>query len=346
MKKVISLITILLAAMLLTACSTVYVPQENINLNYNNLSAGNSSYWLEKDGCYYSNDSQEELHYIMKTEKGNTSFDTTSPYGRTYLQGYGDFIYYVRAQGEDIEDNFYAYDIYQYSIPSKTSTFITSADNFDTFFADATHIYIINGQENFNGYRYTADVISLETLELITQIPDIYACGMRNQAFTYLKDTKDGFEIFEYSPKTNKSQKTAGFTLPITQGIEIYQAVNFTSEVMMLESHLTESEVSKILIYNFKSEELKTIDLPYCPIEIVAYENHAFCTMDDWENGKFYLYSLDLNTFELLQLGKIHEDKSLFVTSDKDVYLCGWDDEIIHYNLDGTKEQVLVKEKK
>ncbi len=346
MKKTVSLIAILLATVLLTACSTVYVPQENINLNYNNLSAGSCSYWLENDSCYSFVETIEKNGYQEKTEVGNTIFAETNPYGATSIQNYEDTVYYTVTQGEEIWDEFTNIDIYQYNKETQSNTFITSVSTLDKFFADANQIYVIYGQENFNGYRYIADVISLETKELITQIPDIYTCGMRNGIFTYLKDTQDGFEIFEYYPNTNKSQKIASFTLPITQGIEIYQTVNFTSKILILESTLSETYASQILVYNFKNQELKTIDAPYSLEEIIAYENHAFCILGDWEADKYYLYSLNLETCELLQLGRIGDDKSLFVTSDEDVYLCGWDDEIVHYNLDGTKEQVLKKAKK
>ncbi len=343
MKKSISLIAILLAAMLLTACSTVYVPQQNINLNYNNLSAGEFYYWLENDYVIYSDTDQDyEYKYFIKTEKENTPLSSKETASWEAVQAYGSYIYYSVAADEN-EENYDTADIYRYDTATKNETYIASSPYFNNFFADNTYLYLINTQENFNGTCYSADVISLETKELITQIPDIYTCGMRNGIFTYLKDTQDGFEIFEYYPNTNKSQKIAGFTLPIINDITIYQTVNFTSQVMILESYLTETEASQILIYDFNSGNLKTIDPPYSLEEIIAYENHAFCILWDWETDKYYLYSLDLKTYELLQLGRIGGDKSLFVTSDEDVYLCSWDDEIVHYNLDGTKEQVLVK---
>lgn len=346
MKKIFSLICVLLAICLLTACTTVYVPQENINLNYNNLSAGDSSFWLENDYVIYSDINEDfEYNYFIKNSQGNTPISSKETSSWEVMQAYGNAIYYS-VLTEEGDENYDAADVYRYDTTTKTETYLASSTYFQNFFVNNSYLYLINIQDNFNKTCYSADVISLETQETVTQISDIYTCGMRNGRFTFLKDTENGFEIFEYLPKTNESQKIGTVTLPITNDITIHETINFTNEVMILESFLTKSNASQILIYEFKSGAIKTIDTPYNLDEIIAYENNAFCILNDWEANKYFLYSLDLQTHQLLQLGKIHEDKSLFVTSDKDVYLCGWDDEIIHYNLDGTKEQVLVKEKK
>lgn len=348
MKKILSLICVLLAICLLTACTnTLYVPQKNISLNYNNLSAGNYSNWLENDFLVYSERGHlGEYIYRLKTENDNPLLSST-PIGSTEIvQTYKDYIYYT-VRGNSTQNDYYENtDIVQYDTTTQTGTYITTASNLSEFFADATHLYLMRWQEKFNETYYVLDVISLETQEIIAQISDVYTCGMRNGVFTFLKDTENGFEVFEYHPQTKKSEKIATITLPITNDITIHETINFTNEVMILEAFLTESNASQILIYEFISGALKTIDTPYDLDEIIAYENNAFCILSDWEADKYFLYSLNLDTFELLQLGRIGDDKSLFVTSDEDVYLCGWDDEIVHYNLDGTKEQVLVKEKK
>lgn len=345
MKKIICLVCILLTVVLLTACSTVYVPQENINLNYNNLSAGDFYYWLENDYVIYSDTNKDyEYTYFMKTDKENVPLSSKETAAWETVQVYGSYIYYSVAVDEN-EENYDAADIYRYDTAAKTETYIATASYFSNFFVDASYLYLVNSQENFNGTCYSTNIISLETQETVTQISDIYTCGMRNGNFTYLKDTKDGFEIFEYLLKTNKSQKIGTVTLPVTTNINIHETVNFTSQNMILEAAFTESDVSQILIYNFNDGTLKTIDTPYFLCEIIAYDNHAFCMLDDWDSNKYYLYSLNLETFELLQLGRIGGDKSLFVTSDEDVYLCGWD-EIVRYNLDGTKEKALLKSKK
>ncbi len=346
MKKSISLIAILLAMILLTACTTVYVPQENINLNYNNLSAGDFYYWLENDYVIYSDSNKGyEYTYFMKTDKENVQLSSKGTAAWEVVQAYGNTIYYS-VMAEENEDNYDAADIYRYDTVAKTESYIASSPYFQNFFVNDSYLFLISIQDNFNGTCYSTDVISLETQETVTQISDIYTYGMRNGNFTYLKDTKDGFDIFEYLPKTNESKKIGTVTLPITTDITIYETVNFTQELMLLESFLTETETPQILVYEFNSGTLKTLDTPYAIEEMIAYKNHAFCVLADWDANKYYLYSLDLKTFELLQLGRIGDDKSLFVTSDEDVYLCGWDDEIVHYNLDGTKEKVLKKAEK
>lgn len=345
MKKIICLVCIFLTVVLLTACSTVYVPQENINLNYNNLSAGDFYYWLENDYVIYSDTNKDyEYTYFMKTDKENVQLSSKETAAWETVQVYGSYIYYSVATDEN-EENYDAADIYRYDTAAKTETYIATASYFSNFFVDASYLYLVNSQENFNGTCYSTNIISLETQETVTQISDIYTCGMRNGNFTYLKDTQEGFEIFEYLPKTNQSKKIGTVALPITNDITVYKTVNFTHKVMILESLLAETFTSQILIYEFNSGTLKTIDTPYALDGMIAYENHAFCILSDWDSNKHYLYSLDLETYQLLQLGRIGGDKSLFVTSDEDVYLCGWD-EIVRYNLDGTKEQVLVKTEK
>ena len=348
MKKIFSLICVLLAICLLTACTTVYVPQENINLNYNNNSGGYCPFWLENDYFVYSDaDDNFKYKYFIKDQNQNKMISQKEADSMEKVQAYGNMIYYAVYEETDqgVLDTSY---IYQYNRITNTETYIASTHYFETFFVDGQYLYLVASQENFNEYHYITDVISLETREIITQIPDIYVCGMRKGVFTYLKDTKDGFDIFEYHPQTEKTEKIADFPLPITKNITIHPVVNFTSNAIILDATLSQNEVSQILIYNFKEDSLKTIDPPYTVDTIVAYENHAFCSLTDYEDYKTYLYSLNLDTFELLQLGRIGEDKSLFVTSDEDVYLCSnWDGiEIIHYNLDGTKEKVLINSSK
>ncbi len=348
MKKIISLVCVLLTLTLLTACTTVYVPQENISLNYNNNSGGSSFFWLENDYFIYSDIDDDLIYkYFIKDQNLTQVLSQKETASVEEVQSYGNFIYYAVYEEND-QGNYDSCEIYQYNRTTETETYIASAGYFETFFVDEQYLYLISTQENFNGYCSVADIISLETRETITQIPDIFVSGMRNGVFTYLKDTKDGFEVFEYHPQTEKSQKIADFSLPLTKNITIHQVVNFTSNAIILESTLSQSEASQILIYNFEKDTLKTIDPPYSVDTVVAYENHAFCGLTDYEDCKTYLYSLNLDTCELLQLGRIGDDKSLFVTSDEDVYLCSnWDGaEIVHYNLDGTKEQVLKKAEK
>lgn len=347
MKKLVSVISLLLMSVcLLTACSSkVYVPQKNIQLNYNNLSAGSASYWLENDRVFYLDSDGFESRYVMNTKKGQEILmeanDLSVDYiPMAYMQCYGNSFYYTVEQPDD--DPMLC-EIYQYDCTTKTETFLTAVEQFSNFYVTEDYIYIEKNQENFDGYRYVLDVYSLETGETMQAIPDMYACGIRNNRPTYLVTTDDGFDILEWNPQTQKSKTIGTLALPITQNITIYETVNFTSEYMILEGYYSPSDTIQIYIYNFKTKELKTVETQLSVYNLIAFENRAFLTLTDFDSTKTYLYSLELATGELNQLGRIHDDKSLFVTSDEEVYLCSdWEDSIVYYHIDGTKEDVLV----
>ncbi len=347
MKKYASLVAVLLAAVLLTACTTVYVPQQNISLNYNNISAGNSPYWLENDQVFYMDYKNHHLGtfytYHMKTKEESKTLVLEDAGFIPLWQRYNDHMYL--AYDNNPESLQPEYRIYRYNLTTGEHEELLWVGNLIRFFADQTYLYLMLEKQYFDGTDYIAEIYEIETGLLVDSYETVFSCGMHNGNFAMLFSNDQGFTVKEWNPNTATTQTTATVQLTYTENITVSTAVNFTSNAMVLTAYHSDLAQNDIYIYRFHDGSLETrvFDLPV--YDLVAFEKTAFFTLQD--NHDLQLHTLDIATGETNLLGKIKNDKYLFVTSDEDVYICSdFDQEIAHYNLDGTREPVLVKPEK
>ena len=341
MKKAVTLLCLFLAVTLLTACTkTVYKPQPNLSFNYNNLSAGDAGYWLDSDVMLYNELFENEYRVAMKTASQTFQLSKKDPWYFSTMQKHGNLVYY--ATDKDIsnpESNLAQLNVY--NLTSKSETLLLEVQSLIQFYVCEDKLYVVREQEYFDTYRYVAEFYDLESLTPLGKMENLYAFGVQgNRPLGIVTDTRQ-CKIMEWDFSLISSKEIGSFAITENQNTTLYDGVNTTEEYLIMYTIPTYQNISQILLYNLKTNTLDTVDVEGEIAEIIAYNNHAFFSA--WGNeDDLNLYSLSIPQKAVKPLGKIHEDKSLFVTSDEDVYLCSFSEtDVVHYRLDGTKESVL-----
>lgn len=329
MKKIISVIMIITVVFLLCSCKNTqtYIKQDNINLNYNNISAG-SGCWLNNNFiCLIKHNFGFDLSIVDDKSK---KIDTLSYSYEAHL--YNDKLYYFDTAG--LNSTKYKFIEYDLNTQKKRNLATITAERVYDYYVANEYLYIVVGKND----SLIKDVVSiaLDTSKQNTIEQNIFACGIVNGELNYITKEDLKYSVYKYNTDNQKSELIGDFELNNKIYNDILLGVNFTSEYIAFAYCDNEITKSKIYVYQYDNT-LNEYDFNGTIIEFIAYDKFAFFSAD----GDVYRFDFDNKSAEKIAELSV-DDISLFVGSDNEVYVASMDfNGIRRYSIDGKYEDVL-----
>lgn len=330
MKRIISAITILIMICLFCSCNSTqrYIKQDNINLNYNNISAGTGC-WMDNNFiCSTEHNLGFDLYLIDYTNK--KKIDTLSYSYNANL--YNDKLYYFDSSGlSDINYKFIEYDLKN---KRKKTIATIIAERIYNYFVIDEYLYVEVGDND----SLVRDIVcvTLDTNQRINVAQNIFSCGIVNGQLNYITQNDLKYSIYKYIPDDEKSVLIGEFELThqiVDGGLD---GVNFNSEYIAFDCTVAETEKSRIYVYKYDDDALLSFDFNGAIHEFVSYDKFAFFSVD----GIIYRFNFNNNSTEkVIELPTDYV--LLFVGSDDEVYVSSAEFEgIRRYSVDGSYEDV------
>ncbi len=368
-KKILAAILCLATlTLLLCSCSgssVNYTPQKNISLNYNNITAGTTNYWIENNAVFY-----EKTNYdIKKIDKNGESDVEEGGYLPAY-QIHGDLMYYVLSELEKNDSGdyvTYTLNIYNHATKKELQSItLTKGRYFETepkdIFVVGDTVYI----SNYNGSILTVDIPTQEISLLDVKAEFV---GISNGALTYLTKeiapTMDicKLELFTYDKETKNTTSLGSFELNFSVADTFMHCTSFTSNGVTLIKETAifpkgdealKPDSFSVITYNYKDGSISETTLDFEVYSAIAYENTLFISANNYAYDSFfeeyYQTSSTIYSFNIADCSytKITEFESspveIFVTSDRDLYAYSIYKDfhgILHCSADGSRKNVI-----
>lgn len=316
---------------LLCSCNDTqtYIKQDNINLNYNNISAG-SGCWMDNN-YICSTEHNFAFDLYLTDDKGKVKIDTLSYSYDAHV--YNNKLYYF----DDIGLNSTKYEFTEYDLNTQKRKRIATITNervYNYYVVDR-YLYIEVG-DNDSLIRDIVS-ISLDTNQQIIVAQNIFACGIVNGELNYITQKDLKYSVYKYNADNEKSVLIGKFELThqiIDGGLS---GVNFNSEYIAFDCTVAENEKSRIYVYKY-DDALLSFDFDGVISEFVSYDKFAFFSVD----GIIYRFSVNDNSTEII-VELSADDVSLFVGSDDEVYVSSMEfNGIRRYSVDGKYVDVIL----
>lgn len=318
----------------------------SFSINYNNISAGYSSYWVADNKVYFTDCIGYLYPYYEITKKGKEKIAFVGGPSSHGIQTYGDKIYIYDVYGNRVRIREYLA-----STKAKTSTIIANKLSEEVgrilqCFVIEDCAYVLTHENSIK----TLTKISLDTKAFEEICTDIISVGVMNNSVVYLTEKENIYNVFKYDPKTLSSTLIGEFFSDIyTSGL--FVDGNYTSNNIVLFDADYEYNTTKIVVYNLYDKSLKEINVEFVVDSMIAYENTAFCIFKtEFHNESSYkdknvLYKMDIDSGTFEKLDDIEGMVDLFVTSDDDAFVSSSSfDGLRHYKSNG-EYTLAIKEK-
>jgi len=294
----------------------------SFSLNYNNISAGYSSYWVANSRVYFSDNVGYLYPYYEITKEGKEKIAFVGGPSSHGIQTYGDKVYIYDISGDKVRIREYLA-----STRTKTSTIIANKLSEGTgkilqCFVIERYAYVLTHEDSVK----TLIKISLDTKSFEEICSDIISVGVMNGSVVYLTEKENVYNVFKYDPETLSSTLIGEFYSDIYT-LGLFVDGNYTSNSIILFDTDYEKNTSKILLYNLEDNTLKDFTVDFIVSSMIAYENNAFCVVttefhdEDSGKDKNVLYKMDIDRGTFEKLDDIEGMVDLFVTSDDDVFV-------------------------
>lgn len=330
MKRIISAITILIMICLFCSCNSTqrYIKQDNINLNYNNISAGTGCWMNNNFICSTEHNLGFDLYLIDYTNK--KKIDTLSYSYNANL--YNDKLYYFDNSGlSDINYKFIEYDLKN---KRKKTIATIIAERIYNYFVIDEYLYVEVGDND----SLLRDIVcvTLDTNQRINVAQNIFSSGIVNGQLNYITQNDLKYSIYKYIPDDEKSDLIGEFKLNHQMVDDGLEGVNFNSKYIAFAYSDYETKESKICVYRYDKNTLTSIDVGGAINEFISYDRFGFFSV----GGSIYHLNFNDNSIErIVELPS--DDVTLFVGSDDEVYVLSMEfDGIRRYSVDGSYEDV------
>ena len=336
MKKILSIyLCIFMCVCCLSSCTTSKMecnPQDNANINYNNIGFG-GGYWLDNNSFCYLSSSLTRKYYIIDAIS-KTQIGSNGGYGDGNIQKYGDKIYMLHCI-DNVDEYNSSYELNLYDIASSKLTMLTSINNCNTFL-------VLNETVYYSEYGWINDS-KITTLKFFlsnssqhkTIKENIISFGVKEGSIFYLTNENGKISIYKYNVESESSIKQGEFYLDEDYILELQelQAVSYTPDYLLFKIPNYENETSsKIFKYSFKNNALISIDFDEYIDNFISYNNYSYFTTYNENSDISKLYKMDNNTNEIVQLQTIKGlCTSLFVCSDNGTYVYELNDCDLNY---------------
>lgn len=316
---------------LLCSCNSTqtFIRQNNINLNYNNISAG-SGCWMDNNYiCSTEHNFAFDLYLMDNTKKDK--IDSLSYSYDAHL--YNNKLYYF----DDVVLSSTKYEFIEYDLYTqkrKTIATITNERVYNYYIVDK-YLYIEVG----NNDSLIRDIvcISLDTNQQIIVAQNIFSSGIANGELNYITQKDLKYSVYKYNSNNEKSALIGEFELKHYIDDGALTGVNFNSEYIAFAYSDYETTESKVYVYRY-DDALVSRDFDGTISEFISYDKFAFLSVD----GNIYRFNINDNSTErIAELSA--DDISLLVGSDDEVYVSSVElNGIRRYSVDGKYEDVIL----
>ena len=316
-----------------------YEPQDHISFNYNNISTGNTAYWIDTDAVYYQ---QHDLLFNVYMIKEDGQRKLTSAAGVGELQVYNGKLYFL-----DLEKDTEKFVLCEYDVNAgkKKEVVAFEAETVLGYYLLENRMYVVtrgNGELKEN-----VKVVLLETNAVEDVASDTFACGVFDGKFAYVAATDGVYNAYQYDGLNNETTLIGSFEISLGVSETLCDAVSFTSDAILFAVNDEANMRSRLLVYNISDALLEEYAVNGYVNNAVAYNEYAFVSVTEklysdsnLQNNKVYRFCIE--SFEYSEIAELDGILSMFMTSDDDVYISSTAFEgIVHYSSGGEKEDVL-----
>lgn len=338
MKRIALLVLALCLTFVFTGCSEpqMYLPQENINLNYNNVSAENSNFWLTEDTCYYAHAPLYGLNYYAATQDGTNFLLSTDNGAFAKIQAYDGLLYMLDwVNGSD-------YRLHTYDPDTKEHTVLESrlTDVLSFFVVDGSVYYIQEGSQRSLWIR-------LEDGTNTRVAESVLSAGVMDGKPVYLVQKENEFLLYDYDLSSGLSRQLGSFSCEIEPYEYAENAVSFTKKRVLLT--VSKDAHSRLICYDLSTGQTKEYAVEGWLWSVIAYENHAFMVVVDdiapesdfWDST---LYRVSLADGKQETIAELKGIVDTYVASDDCVYIVQSIDHDRVYRMDLNGAKTLVSQ--
>lgn len=335
------------------SCSKIKVPydvQENINLNYNNISASYNNVWLTNESICYLEDALVQYYCLVSGDK-KTKICSNHGGGSGRIQRYGNKIYMMEEYSSILDNSKYL--LKSYDVASEKITNLFYVNNCDDYFVLGENVYCLQ-------YYWTQDSRKLSLNKYLigskehTKIHDsVISFGVIENNLVYITEENQEISIFKYDSENNTSTKCGQFFVEITdEYFTDYIFASYTSDYIFLTYTDSEEDNSTIFRYSFEESKVDTTILQgdvysnfisYSDYSYFALADFSFEETGDSDKTKTEIYKMNNHTGEQIKLGQIQGECSIFVGSDDGVYVHEQKDRIISYFATGEEKKIVYR---
>lgn len=328
--------------MCFTACNrdVRYTQQRDINLNYNNVTADNSFFWLTNDVNYFVRAPFMTINYYSITDGAQKKITSALNGTSAKIQAYQDQLLMLDLHNDNV------YRLHSYDLDTGTHKILGYVENVHTFFKLDDRIFYL--QEDYSGDElsqalYVCDLDG-ETKTLILE--DVFAAGVSNGKLVYLKRNQDEFAVYHYEDADGESRLLGRFACQVDEEKEYFESgVNFTSNQVILS--VSGQTQSRLVCFDLRNGQVSEHMVEGAIWSAIAYENYAFLIVlenpqldtDEWVN---LIVRVNLQDGAMETISEIHGGLTdSFVASDDCVYVSNsLENGIYRIDADGSKSLV------
>lgn len=327
-----------------TSCgrNVKYTEQNGINLNYNNISASDTTFWLTEDTLYYSSHKFLTPKFYSITKDGEKTIPTTEGNVGGHICAFGEYLY-IPEDIENVSPIKTIYKLRKYSVADEKDERCWEIENLVSFFALNDVLYYIQNNQDDNG-TFSLFAVSTNGDDKFEIANDIFTFGVMDDYLVYIIRQGDEFSIYSFDAEKSKSELIANFNYKFSENEVLESSVNFTSNKVILT--VTSETNSKILVYNTDNKEIIEYEQSGYLYSLIAYKNYAFLVIvpqpeDDTSNQNNIIYRISLQDGTTEKVTEIKGIVDQFVTSDEFVYLTTTEDDYLYrFEVDGKKSIV------
>lgn len=337
-------ITFLLVMSILITCTacnkgSVFVPQDDIEYNYNNISSGNCDFWLTNDTVYYKASPIYTLYYYKMNQSKKNRIACAGNAAFAKLLEYEQVLYMLDWTDEA------SYRLHSYNLKTGKQEQITQLDNVHTFFVVREYIYFLQEDTLGKNVFPSFHVYSIRDGMQKQIASSVLTAGVVNGYPTYIIQEGDTFSIHSYNVEHNTSTVLGKFDYSIGDRY-LGCSFNFTDTQYIFE--VSSGETSTLVCYDFKSDQITEYMIDGNIYSAVAYQEYIFlvvcsnCNTGDSELWDNVIYRLCLEDGTSVKITDQKGMVNMFVGSDDCVYISTVQDwkHIYKYSLNGHKTLV------
>lgn len=323
MKKIVALIFSCL--FFVCSCSAepaTYKNQENVNMNYNNIT-NCTHFWLTTDSICYSKDILS-LNWFLTDKYSTEKIDEIV--SCNHVQIYGEKIYLLDSVSFVDERNS-KYELKAYDVDFKKTEKVCSLENCENFLLLDEVVYYSENTWTDDIPELTLKKFSINSNKHAVIGSGVVSFGVIDDSLCYVVKDNNRMVIFKYNAENGTSVNCGEFSSEeIQMPDDDYFFLNnlkvsYTPDYLYFTWIDYENETSTILSYSFEQNTLKNRKIEGYIDGFASYDANSYFIVSSEKTGNSELYMLKNKTDEITEITEIQGEGSLFVGSDEGVYV-------------------------
>lgn len=320
MKKTIVLL--FLGLLFMSSCSakpTTYKNQEEISLNYNNIT-NYCDFWMTTDSICYLEDSLVQT-YFMVDENSKTRLCANGGYGFGKIQRYEDKIYMLD-ESDSIDEHNSMFKLKCCDINDRKLVEICSIKNCENFLVLDEAIYYLEYSWINDFRKLTLKSFSIDSKEYFTIKEDVISFGVIENCLYYITEENNKMIVFKYVLENKEYIRCGEFSI---EGFNINEIntlrASYTPRKIFFSWIDYDSETSMIASYSFEQNALSIKNVQGYIDSFASYDLYSYYIVSSEKSKNSELYMLNNKTDEITKITEFQGEGSLFVGSDEGVYV-------------------------